>query len=119
MINKTPTLLQARHALSRVAFSTRVALHFSVLFVLALFPCHTPSVGLLDLTESEAPLDQDESSEEAAVGVQARTHIRRRQAGFSLLVPVRGGLSLSTAGTANIPHSGHRLPNNLMAPLRC
>ena len=83
------------------------------------FPCATPSFGLLNVTESEAPVDQDESSEEEAISVQARTRVGRDQPGLRLLVPVHGGLSLATASIASLPHSGHRLSNNLLAPLRC
>ena len=119
MSKKTPTSLQAKHAFPRGAFFARVLLQASVLFVVALFPCATPSFGLLTVAESEAPVDQDESSEEEAISVQARTRVGRNRPGSPLLVPVRDGLNLATASIAVVPHSGHRLPNNLLAPLRC
>jgi hypothetical protein len=119
MSRKTPTSLQAKHALASVAFFARVLLHSSVLFVVALFPCTEPGIGLLNSTESEAPVDQDESSEEEAISEQARTGVGRDQPGSPLPVPVRVGLSLTTVGIARVPNSGHRLPNNLLAPLRC
>ena len=120
MSNETPRLFQVKRLFPRMAFSARVALHSSVLFVVALFPCAESSIGLLHLTESETPVDRDESSDEAANSVQVRTRVRRnrQRPGSSLLVTVHGGQSLPTAGIARTPQSGHRLPNNLMAPLR-
>jgi len=115
----TPISLRAKHALPRVEFLARVLLHSSVLFVVALFPCATPSFGLLNVTESEAPVDQDESSEKEAISVQARTRVGGDQPDSPLLVPMRGGLSLAVASIASVPNSGHRLPNNLLVPLRC
>ena len=111
--------VQAKRALPRMAFFARVLLHSSVLFVMALFPCATPSFVLLTETESEAPVNQEELSEEEAISVQARTRVGRDQPASPLLGAVRGGLSLATASIAGVPHSGHRLPNNLLAPLRC
>ena len=118
MSKKTPTSLQAKHVLASVALFARDWLHSSVLFAVALLPCTTPSFGMLNSTEFEAPVDQHESSAEEAISVQARTRVGRDQPGSPLLVPVRGGLSLATASIAVVPHSGHRLPNNLLAPLR-
>lgn len=119
MSKNRPTRLRAKHALPRVAIFARVLLHSSVLFVVALFPCATPSFGLLNATESEAPVDQDESSEEEAINVQARTRVGRDQPGFRRLGPVHGGLKVATVNITSLPHSGHRLSNHLLAPLRC
>ena len=113
------TTLLAKHALPRAAFFSRILLHSCVLFVVVLFSCTAPGLGLLAVTGSEAPVDQDESSEEEAISVQARARVVRDQPGSPLLVPVRGGLSLATSGVAGVPHSGHRLPNHLLSPLRC
>ncbi len=110
MSKKTPTSLQAKHALASVAFFARVLLHSSALFLVALFPCTPPSFALLNATESEAPVDQDESSEEEAISVQARTRVGRNQPGPPLLVPLPGGVSLATASIAGVPYSGHRPP---------
>lgn len=119
MSKNWPTSLQAKYVARRVAFFARILLHSSVLFVLALFPCATPSFGLLTETESEAPVDQDESSEKEATGVQARTRVGHNELGSRLVVSVRGGSSLTAVNIAVVPHSGHRLPNNLLVPLRC
>jgi hypothetical protein len=110
--------LQMERLLARMACSARVAFHFSVLLVVALLPFPPHSNGLLDLTESEAPVERDESSEEATVHVQAGKRVGHNESG--LLLSVSGHrLRLLTTGTAGAPQSGHRLPNNLMAPLRC
>ncbi len=119
MSKKTPTSLRAKHALRCVAFFARVLLYSSVLFVVAFFPCNTPTFGLLTVAESEAPVDEGESSEDVAISVRVRTQVDRDQLGSQLLGPVRGGLSLATSSTASVTNSGHRLPNNLLAPLRC
>jgi hypothetical protein len=121
---ETPTSLRAKRSLSSVAFVARVLLHSFVLFVVVLFPCAAPSFGLFNLTESEAPVEEDESSEEEVTKVQARIRVARirvarDQPGLPFLVPMRGRLNLATASMAGVPHSGHRLPNSLLAPLRC
>jgi len=119
MSNKTHTLLHVKRFLPRMAFSARVALHVSVLFVVALFPSSTPGLGQHDLTESAAPVEQDESSEEAAIRVQVRTRFGRDELGLPLSASLPGGPSLPTTGTSRAPQAGHRLPNHLLAPLRC
>ena len=119
MSKKIRISLQANLALPRLAFLARVVLHVAVLFVVGLFPSATPGFGLLAATEFEAPMDQDESSGEEAISVLARTRARREQPGSLLLAPVRCGTNLSAASRVDVPRSGHRLPNNLLAPLRC
>lgn len=89
------------------------------MLVAAFFPCAASSFGLLNVVESEAPFDQDESSQENAISVQIRTRAGRDQPGLQLPAPVRASLNVATASIAAVPHSGHRLPNNLLAPLRC
>lgn len=96
----------------------RLALHSLVLIVVVLLPCTTPSLGLRNSSESEAPVDEDESLKKEAISTQARTRIGRSQPGRPLLMPVLVGLRCS-AGISSFPRSGHRLPNNLLAPLRC
>ncbi|MDA1051184.1 MAG: hypothetical protein O3C40_11985 [Planctomycetota bacterium] len=119
MSKKTQTSFQAKHALARVAFFARVLLHSSMLFVVALFPCATPGMGLVNVTESEAPADQDESSAKEAISLQCRTRVVRNQPSSSFVVPMRSGLGLAAAKIAGHLHTGHRLSNNLLAPLRC
>ncbi len=84
MRKKTPTSLQAKHAFPCVAFFLRALLHFALFFVVASFPCGRPSFGLVNVTESEAPVEQDESSEEEAFSVQARSRVARYSAGFAV-----------------------------------
>ena len=119
MSKHAPTLFQTHRALPRAAFLARALLHAAVLLVMSVFPCTPPGLELLNVAESEAPFDQDQSSEEEAISVHARARVGRGQPGWPLLVPVRGGLSLVTAEVATAPRSGHRLPNDLLAPLRC
>lgn len=107
-----------KRVISRVACLTRVFVHWSALFVVALFPCATLSAGLLNVTESEAPLDVGESSEEIAISVQRRIRVRRGRSGLPLRMQMRGGSTLATDRVVRVPHAGHRLPNNLLAPLR-
>ncbi len=115
----TPISLQAKHAIRKVALLASVLLHCSVFFVVALFPCAAPSLGLVNVTESEAPADQDESSAKEAISLQSRARIVRNQPGSPLLVPDRGGLNLATVKISGHTYFGHRLANNLLAPLRC
>ena len=119
MIEKTLTTPLAKHALPRAAFFARVLSHACVLFVVTLFPCTTLSLGLPNVTESESPAGSDESSEEEAVCLQVRTRVVRNQPSSPLLVPDRVGFRHATARLASLPHAGHRLPNHLLAPLRC
>jgi hypothetical protein len=119
MSEKTLTTPHAKHALPRVAFLARVVLHACVLLVVTLLPCTTLCLGLPNVTESESPAGPDELSEEKAVCLQVRTRVVRNQPSSPLQVPVRGGFSRVTSRLASLPHSGHRLPNHLLAPLRC
>jgi len=119
MSRKTLATFQAKHAIPRVAFFARVLAHAAVLFVAALFPCTALSLGLPNVTESESPAGPDEPSEEEAVCLQARSRVARSQPSSPLLVPVRVGFRRAAARPASVPHSGHRLPNHLLAPLRC
>lgn len=118
MKNTASNSLQTRQFLPCLAFATRVSLHAAVMLVVAIFPCATPSLALRPATESEAPVDQDETSQEQDFSLQAKPRIGRRQTGVPLQVPVHISLRVShEAVRATMP--GHRLPNNLLAPLRC
>ena len=88
MSKNLPRSLQAKLALPRLAFLARAVVHIAVLLVVALFPSATPSFGLFTATEFEAPMDQDESSEEEAISVLARTRAGRERPGSQLLAPV-------------------------------
>ena len=89
-----------------------------VLILAALFSGGASNFQSMQLTESESPVHEDESSEEEAVSVQARTRVYGNPPGVLSMITRHGDLSHST-GTASTARSGHRLPNNLMAPLRC
>jgi hypothetical protein len=117
MRNTSPTFLPTKHMLPRVAIFSLVV-HSSVFFAVALFPCATLNFGPREVTESEAPVEREASSEEVAISAQSRTRVVRSHAGMRLLVTLRIRLNLSTS-TAGIARSGHRLPNHLLAPLRC
>jgi|GEM_PF-6978137 len=112
---------QAKHAWPRVAIFARVFLHFAVLFAAAIFQCGSASSRLLNVTRSEAPVDQDESTFTDAISVKTRSRVCRNQQHLALLKPVRGGLVRAYSGIPRIrnPLSGHRLANNLLAPMRC
>ncbi|MCA9145193.1 MAG: hypothetical protein KDB05_20500 [Planctomycetales bacterium] len=118
MKNTTSNARQTRQFLPRLAFVARVWLHAAVMLVLAIFPIATPSLGLRPVTESEAPVDQDENSHEQDISLQTKTRIGRRQTGVPLQVPASVSLRVSHAA-ARPPVAGHRLHNNLLAPLRC
>jgi len=95
-------------------------LHSGVLIIAALFSCGIiPCLGLLPVTESEAPVDQDESSEEAASSARVRTHFSRTPSSLPLVVSLSGGINFATTRIFRVPDRGHRLHNNLLAPLRC
>ena len=119
MSKKTPTSLSAKYALRSVTVLARVVLRTSVLFAVILVPCATPTLGLLNVTEPKAPTDTDESAAEEAISVQARARVVGSAPASPLLVPLRGGLRIATSSVAASPYSGHRLPKNLLAPLRC
>jgi hypothetical protein len=120
MSKNTLIPLQAKYAIRRVTLLASVLLHCSVLFAVTLFPCATPWLGRVNATESEAPVDQDESSAKEAISLQPRTRAVRKQPGSPLLVvPMHGGLSHAAAKIAGHLHTGHRLSNGLLAPLRC
>lgn len=118
MSNNTPPLLASRNAVSRVAFSARVVFCALVVFVSAIFSHAVPRIGPVSSTESEAPVEEGKSFEEAAISVQSHTRVRRHQATSPLPIAMHCGTSLSTS-TRSGPQSGHRLHNNLLAPLRC
>lgn len=118
MSSKTPPLLRSQSAFSRTAFSARVVVCALVVFVSAMFSHAAPRIGLVSSTESEAPVEEGKSVEEAAISVQGQTRVRRRQPTTPLPIAMRCGASLSM-NTRSGPQSGHRLHNNLLAPLRC
>ncbi len=118
MFNTTPSLLKTKPLLWGLAF-VRLLLHAVVLFVVAIFPCAAPTLGSRTVTESEKPVDQDETSQEKDVNLQARTRVGGRQRGVPLLVPGGSRPSVSAQVMVRASRSGHRLPNNLLAPLRC
>ena len=95
-----------------------VVLQFVLLFVVALFTCTTHTFALRDLSESEVPAEQEQAGKEPVINQQARVHVRHSLPRMPLLVSERYGQMLSRQA-AIAPQPGHRLPNNLMAPLRC
>lgn len=119
MSKNQPVRRQVERILPRVPNLARVLLHASILFVVALFPCSPSSSGLFTGTESEAPMDEDGSSQEEAITVQARSRVRHIQFGLPAVLSPPCGLSLKTTGEAGVPLSGHRLSSHLLAPLRC
>jgi len=118
MSSKVHTSTRVKHALPRVLFSAPVALRFLLVLAISLFTCATPSIGQRELVESEAPLQEEHSNEEAAVSERALAGFPQNQLGFRLLVPLQNSQS-RLARVDNSPKSGHRLSNHLMAPLRC
>lgn len=114
-----PPLYLARHTLPLQASLVRVLLQSSLLLVVASFPYATSGVELFEVTGSEAPFDQGESPAEDAIGVRTRTRTGHKQTETRFAVPASGGLSLATTVISSLPSSGHRLANNLLAPLRC
>ena len=117
MSNTAFTFFQAKHMLPRVAIFSLVV-HASVFFAVALLPCASLSFGLREATESEAPVEREGSPEEVAIYAQSRMRVVRSHASIRLLVTLRTRLKLSTS-SASVARSGHRLPNHLLAPLRC
>jgi len=73
--------------------------------------CHAPS-------ESEAPVEHGKSPGEGAMEVPNGMRICRRQAGPAVQLAVQHG-EARTIRTATASRPGHRLHNNLLAPLRC
>lgn len=118
MVSTTSKLLQAKCLRPLSVFILRGSLYLSVMFVVAIFPCATPSLGLRTVTESETPVDQDETSFEKDISLAAKARVGREQPGVRLRVLVRVGLNVSSAA-ARGPRAGHRLANNLLAPVRC
>ena len=97
----------------------RFLLQAYVLLVVACFPSATPSLLLLPATESEAPVEQEASPEEAALAEQTRTRVARDQLSRRLPVPLRVIRANGPSRLTILPPSGHRISNHLLAPLRC
>jgi len=105
-------------AFERVRAAARVALQLVVLGVVALLPAALPSFGLLVSGEFESPVDQDESSLEAALNTQARARLGHDEPGSPLRIPARARPGLPRPGIPGAPVAGHRFSNHLLAPLR-
>lgn len=102
-------------------FWVSVAWRISLLLAVALLPGTAPSLGLLGMTEIEAPFDNGQSSEQTVVRAQSRSNpnLRHHQPQSVLLVALhRNALNLVVRGFEGTTRSGHRLPNHLLAPLR-
>lgn len=110
-------MIHVHGSLPRMLFCARFALPLSALLVVAFLPCAIPRTGLLNSSESEAPVERDESSSEAEFSSQTRTRVPRNQASQQLLSATPGERR-ATPGVS-FPRAGHRLPNHLLAPLRC
>ena len=96
------------------SFILRVALFFAV----GTFPCFSSSSGVGLATESEVPCEQSESAEKIVVIVQSRLRGCGVRVDCRMPSRVRPDRDLSMTSTLVVP-VGHRLPNNLLAPLRC
>lgn len=118
MSNKVHTSLRMKRALPRVLFSAPVALRFLLVLTISLFTFATPSLGQRELTESEAPLQEEQSNTEAAFSERALARVPQDQPERLVLVPLQKSVR-RLVRVDSAPKSGHRLPNHLMAPLRC
>ncbi len=75
--------------------------------------------GMHFLSECEAPVDEVASSEVVIVLNQRRVKPRHTRQATLFLMPELRVASLRVLGKpAPVASSGHRLPNNLLAPLR-
>ncbi len=101
----------------------RVTLNWSVVVVIALFPCGLPSFELLELSEFEAPLDPDEPAEDAALSTPARSRVRcclRATAWRSARQTRRDITPLSPRfGGGGAQQLRQRIPVGRLAPMRC
>ena len=123
MWTSTLISLAAKREKPFVAIPIRVSLYFSVLLATAFLPCFTPNNGPLNSAESETPIDQDEATEEATLKPQARTPIGGHRQSVPFSISVRDRHDGHTSDNLSAPHSGHRhsghrLPNDFMAPSR-
>ena len=119
MCNQSFNLTRGKTTPPRVASSARLALHFSMLLVFALFQCAVPSVGLFAPSEFEAPIDQDEASVEAALSTQARSRSGQDHMVSPPRLPVRFGQNPARHVTDRTNRCRRDLPNHLLVPLRC
>jgi hypothetical protein len=103
----------------RVNFCLRIFLRALALFFVGVLPGVTPGLGRLHGTESEAPMDRDDLAEGEAIDVQPRTRVSHCQMASRCMLPIPEGSSIKTLRAVEHRSSGHRLSNNLMAPLRC
>ena len=95
-------------------------LHSFILVVVTLLPAVAPSIGRIAMTESEAPLDDVEATEEAAIGTATSTQLRRRPSRIVGLIDVRRNAHIVRLDRrVTSARSGHRLSDFLLAPLRC
>lgn len=95
-----------------------IVLRVIVLLALGLFPGISPGIAVPVVTESHAPVEQGESAEK--FGVIAHAHPRGKVVHSCVRTPLRVQHADKRWMTSiRLVPTGHRLPNNLMAPLRC
>lgn len=97
----------------------RSALRLLAMVGLVVFLNAAPACCLSVTVASEAPVEQSETAEEApALHVQIRARDGQGMPGMASRVVMRhGGTRAMVRPTSSRP--GHRLSNNLLAPLRC
>lgn len=99
--------------------SRQLVVHVLVALGLVVTANAAPTICRSAPTESEAPVEQSESSgEAAAVHVQHRGRVGQCQLEVALRVEGRR-VENRVVVTSIAPRPGHRLHNNLLAPLRC
>lgn len=117
MSNSRTKSVRTIRGMPSVADLSRVLLHSATILVVALFSVATPSPGLLSVTESEAPLESEETAQEAATPIQTRTRFRRER--FVRPVTIHGASRCMASRTADPVAGGHLLSDNASVPLRC
>jgi len=118
MTGTKPKLFQAER-FSHMMYSTPIALQASVLFLAAFFNCVLPNAGMLELSKSETPVEQRETSEESVVRLRTGTRWSVSRERVALSVLMFDGLKVRDSEQVRSRKAGHRLSNNLLAPLRC
>lgn len=117
MTARTSNRMPTGWSCTRIVCFRRLALHSLFLLVVPLLPTGASGFGLLRASEGEAPVGQEDHTEVAPCGSQDEKLERQALRHWRLLTPSHA--TRRTLDVAKATGSGHRLPNNLMAPLRC
>lgn len=107
------------HIRQDARYLPQITLRCLLLIAAALLPGTSPGFSVQRLVECEAPMDATESAEGAFTRIDGKAKIRRPQPQSIAWRVTLINAARASVGSADLAvTTGHRLPNNLMAPLR-